>query len=392
MEMTKGTSRAKPNFMDESDIMTPKSYGSLDPTIAETKLLEGNALPDEATRALSDRFHELTKSDQVEWTVRYELIHKLGSGGQGEVFLGDRCGAYGATFRLAIKFFRPMNYANVEEYRREMSRQARVAMMLAGIQQDELLDIHNFVDFGGVDALTMEWVDGYDLRQLLTADTLDNVRKSVDRDRWNYINDVIVTKSKDGLRFKPGVAIAILRETLAGLAALHRVDIVHADVKPANIMIKRTGSSKLIDFGSAFHLLERPIRPSWTPRYAALEVLLGAAHTPASDLASAGYVLFELLSGRYPFADVETHQSMIQAKKRFPDDMEGLLPPEVATNNKLLTLLQGLTAPDPEDRFSSAEEADLLENGAADFQRELVKSDLSSEYQNEIRLWMEELK
>jgi serine/threonine-protein kinase len=58
----------------------------------------------------------------------------------------------------------------------------------------------------------------------------------------------------------------------------------------------------------------------------------------------------------------------------------------------LLALLRGLIAPDPANRFPNAESADLLDRGAATFQRELVKGNLSSEYENEIRLWLQEVK
>jgi eukaryotic-like serine/threonine-protein kinase len=54
--------------------------------------------------------------------------------------------------------------------------------------------------------------------------------------------------------------------------------------------------------------------------------------------------------------------------------------------------LRGLIAPDPANRFPNAEAADLLDYGAANFQRQLVKGDLSSEYENEIRLWLQEVK
>ena len=63
----------------------------------------------------------------------------------------------------------------------------------------------------------------------------------------------------------------------------------------------------------------------------------------------------------------------------------------MARNSTLLNLLAKLIAVKPEDRYASAEDADLSETGAAAFERELVKGDLSSEYQNEIRLWLAEL-
>ena len=103
-------------------------------------------------------------------------------------------------------------------------------------------------------------------------------------------------------RLKPGIAIAVMRECLAALAALHREGIVHSDLKPSNIMLKRTGNAKIVDIGSAFELNNLPGQRTCTPTYAAPEVLEGSECTPRSDLASLGYVLIEMLAGRQPFA------------------------------------------------------------------------------------------
>ena len=56
-----------------------------------------------------------------------------------------------------------------------------------------------------------------------------------------------------------------------------------------------------------------------------------------------------------------------------------------------MNFCRGLIAPDPMRRFPSAEAADLVKEGAASFHRQLIKGDLASEYDNEIRLWIEEL-
>lgn len=343
------------------------------------------------SRALQQQFESIVGSDDVRWSVRYRLIERLGSGSQGVVFLADRMGAHNISVPVALKVFSPQNHADSRVYRRDMERVAQVAMQLALIQQDHLLDMHNVMQCRGITVQVMEWVDGFDLRHLLQRETLRGVQSRLSPERWEYLTNVIITDGPTHSRLKPGVAIAVLRECLAALAAMHRHGIVHADIKPPNIMLKRTGNTKLIDFGYAFEIDDKDAPRACTPRYAAVEVLMGGKCSPVSDLASLGYCLVELLSGRMLFAGLERFQDLIVAKRELPDQLPNLLPSEIAGDDRMLALIRGLIAPNPADRFPNAEAADFLDHGAANFQRELVKGDLSSEYENEIRLWLQEV-
>ncbi len=82
---------------------------------------------------------------------------------------------------------------------------------------------------------------------------------------------------------------------------------------------------------------------------------------------------------------------MKRAKWEILDRLQEILPEEVVRNELLMGLITGLIAPDPDKRFPDAKAADLVERGAASFQRQLIKGDLASEYDNEIRVWLEEL-
>ena len=104
-----------------------------------------------------------------------------------------------------------------------------------------------------------------------------------------------------------------------------------------------------------------------------------------------GYVLIEMLSGRQPFATIKSYRELLEAKRKLPQRLHEILPVEVTCNELLMNFCRGLVAPDPMRRFPSAEAADLVKEGAAAFHRQLVKGDLASEYDNEIRLWLEEL-
>ena len=166
---------------------------------------------------------------------------------------------------------------------------------------------------------------------------------------------------------------------------------MHSDLKPSNIMLKRTGNAKMIDIGSAFELTNLPVQRTCTPAYAAPEVLEGGECTPRSDLASLGYVLIEMLAGKQPFAGLTTYRELLEAKRALPQRLAQILPQEVTCNELLMNFCRGLIAPDPVRRFPSAEAADMVKEGAASFHRQLIKGDLASEYENELRLWLEEL-
>ncbi len=343
--------------------------------------------PDELVRA----YRELVDQQRFHWTEHHRLIRRLGSGGQGVVYLSQRRGADGFTLPVAVKIFSPEGFPDARSYREAMTRIAQIGARVAQIQQDNLIDVHNFIDRRHVRLMEMEWIDGYDLKRLLTNDMLRRARQRVSQRRWEYLNNVIVTAGPQQPRLKPGIAIAVLRECLAALAALHREGIVHGDLKPSNIMLKRTGNAKVIDIGSAFDLEEMTRPRTFTPLYAAPELLEGADGTPRSDLCSLGYVLVEMLAGVSPFAPEMSLRELLEAKRRLVQRLPELLPQEVVCNDLLMHICRGFVAADPACRFPSAEAADLLDRGAASFQRQLVKGDLASEYENEIRLWLEEL-
>jgi serine/threonine-protein kinase len=364
-----------------------------------TTFLEGNATrtwggrsPEQTASQLCEQYRAILEDQRISWTEYHQLLRLLGSGGQGVVYLTERRGADDFTLPVALKIFSPEPYEDERAYDEAMGRMAQVAAKVAEIQQDNLLDVHNWVDRHRVRLMEMEWVDGFDLSRLLTQQMLDRLFQRVTARRWTYINQVIVTAGEQQPRVKPGIAIAIVRDCLAALAAIHRRGIVHGDLKPSNIMIKRTGNAKIVDIGSAFDVSDAPKRRTCTPTYAAPEVLEGDASTPRSDLASLGYVLVEMLSGCCPFAGLKNLRDLLEAKRFLAQRLPKLLPSEVVGCELLMSFCRGLIAPDPMRRFPSAEAADFVQNdGAAAFHRQLVKGDLSSEYDNEIRLWLEEL-
>jgi len=366
--------------------------------MATTTYLEGSATRTWGGHAavrcpdhLVGRYKRIVSEQRLSWTEHHRFIRLLGAGGQGVVFLSERRSTDGFTLPVALKIFSPERYEDERSYDDAMGRIATVSAHVAQIQQDNLLDVHNWVDRHRIRLMEMEWIDGFDLKELLTRKMLERIHYRVSNKRWRYINQVIVTEGPMQARVKPGVAIAIIRDCLAALAALHRHGIVHGDLKPSNIMLKRTGNAKIVDIGSAFEVEVPPPRRTCTPTYAAPEVLDGEQCTPRSDLASLGYVLVEMLAGQSPFAGLTSYGDLLEAKRFLAQRLARVLPEEVVCNELLMSFCRGLVAPDPTRRFPSAEAADLVKEGAASFHRQLIKGDLASEYDNEIRLWLEEL-
>jgi serine/threonine-protein kinase len=336
-------------------------------------------------------YDAIVEGKRHSWTTHLRLLRKLGAGGQGVVYLTERRGADKFTLPVALKVFSPERYATLQDYEEDMLRMAAVASKVARIQHEKLLQVENFLDHDQIRMMVMEWVEGFDLRRLLTPKMFGIVKQRVSEKRWNHINDVLVTSGPVQPRFKAGAAVAIVRDCLEALAAMHRNGIVHGDVKPGNVMLKRSGHAKLIDIGAAFEIDQPPSKRACTPVYAAIEVLEGKKNTPQSDLASLGYVTLELLAGRPLFPDVRGLGSLLKAKYSLINELHLILPEEVYCNDLLVSFCRGLINPETKKRFHSAEAADFLEEGAAAFHRQLIKNDLASQYENDIRIWVEEL-
>jgi eukaryotic-like serine/threonine-protein kinase len=341
---------------------------------------------------LVPQYQQILSEGRLNWTNHQQLLKLLGSGGQGVVFLTELRGTDDFTLPAALKIFSPERFDDVRSYDETMRRVARTSARVAQIQHDNLLHVYNFVDRHRIRMMVMEWIDGYDLARLLVRNMLERIRDRVSNRRWEYINQVIVTAGPTQPRMKAGVAVAIVRDCLNALAALHRHGIVHGDIKPSNIMLKRTGLTKIIDIGSAFELRDPPLVRTCTLAYAAPEVLESRETTARSDLCSVGYLLIELLAGRQPFAGISDIRELLEAKRSLSQRLHEILPEEVLRCELLCSFIRGMIAADPVRRFPSAEAADLLKEGAAAFHRQLVMGNLASEYDNDIRLWLEELK
>ena len=200
--------------------------------------------------------------------------------------------------------------------------------------------------------------------ELGDGDTLEDVfARNVARARLSG------TGALPGLRFDR--AWYYLQQVLGALAAGHALGIVHRDVKPSNILIRRDGIVKLTDYGIA-HLVhprrggERAPSPQelapGTGAYMSPEQVLGRPLDGRSDLYSAGIVLYEALSGRPPFLPTEKSEFALRM-----DQVESIPPPIRAFVPQASPLVEQLfmraLAKDPAARFGSAiEMGDMFRN------------------------------
>jgi hypothetical protein len=205
---------------------------------------------------------------------RHERFERIGIGGMGEVY---RARDLVLGRDVALKIMRP-EYVDGPEMVARFYREARAA---ARLRHPHIITIHAIGRWGDRHCFTMPLFGG----------------GSLDKHKGRYPED-------------PRAAVALVEKVARAVQAAHEAGIIHRDLKPANILLDDAGEPVVGDFGLAkfadqqVELTQTGARLG-TPSYMAPEQAAGhsAAATEASDVWSLGVILFELLTGRRPFAD-----------------------------------------------------------------------------------------
>ena len=345
---------------------------------------------DAGAKAAVAAYHQAAEEKSI---GGFRFLRLLGQGGQGKVFLCRCPGADGFSRVVALKLFSPEAYPTLDSYQEAMRRIARVATRVAYQSHNHVVDVQRFLKRGEIRIMLMERVEGFDLRRLLQSRMLERFRQRAPEEDWIKTNQIVVTAGPEQSRILPGAAVTIVRDCLEGLQTLHVMGVVHGDLRPANLMVQPDGSTKIIDLGSAVVQGETLRERVFTPAYAAPEVLESKDWTRRSDLASLGYVLLELLTGRRLFAAVQSIEQLLKEKLALPDKVRQLLPAPFSGSERLVKFCQRLIAPDPQHRFGSAEEADVdPDHGAYAFLQELARGKLDAVWKHDISLWLKHLR
>ncbi|MFZ0062928.1 MAG: protein kinase [Pyrinomonadaceae bacterium] len=267
----------------------------------------------------------------------YKIISPLGSGGMGEVFVAEDTKL---ARRVALKFL-PEMLTQDKTHLRRFEQEARA---VAALSHPNVCMIHEIVETGaGRHSIVMEYVDGVTLRERIAEG-----------------------------RMKVGEALDVAIQAASALSAAHTAGIVHRDIKPENIMIRRDGYVKILDFGLA-KLIERsdslvdsdaqtkmlvntsPGIVMGTVTYMSPEQARGLPVDARTDVWSLSVVLYEMLTGRQPFAGATPTDVIIAIAEREPAPLT-TLSPEAPT--QLERILKKGLAKDREQRYQTAQ--DLL--------------------------------
>src|SRR5213080_778773 len=270
---------------------------------------------------------------------RYEIRSKIGEGGMGEVYLAEDMQL---RRHVALKIL-PRQVASNKDRMRRFTQEAQAA---AALNHPHIAHIYEIGEADGLHFISMEFVDGLTLRQLVHDQHTDLTRL---------------------LRYLQNVA--------DGLAKAHASGIVHRDLKPDNIMVTRDGHAKVLDFGLA-KLIEpqqaigtrasgsSEVATALMPQHSTPGTVMGTVGYMSpeqaqgktneidqrSDIFSFGCILFEAVTGQKAFAGKDTVDSLNKIIREPFASIADLNPSAPAD---LQRIVRRCLAKDPEERYQT---------------------------------------
>lgn len=260
---------------------------------------------------------------------RYRIVRKLGAGGMGAVYEAVQ---EALNRKVALKVLLPA-YAQDPEAVARFHREAQAA---ASLGHANIVSVTDFGADNGVVFLVMEYLTGASLGQVLDHDKA----------------------------LAPGRAAWIASQMLSALSVAHQAGIVHRDIKPDNIYLTEVSGMpdvvKILDFGIARFTeqskdskLTHTGAVLGTPMYMSPEQARGRAVDVRTDVYAVGAILYEMLTGRLPFAAQNVHALLFAILEETPTPIRSLRP-EVVPG--LVSVVEQAMAKDLQARFQTAEQ------------------------------------
>lgn len=220
---------------------------------------------------------------------RYRLISQQGSGGMAVVYKAQdlRLGRI-----VAIKILRP-SLTTDPSFLQRFQQEAR---NVANLAHPNIVTLHDFGQDGNTYYMVMEFIDGQDLKKIIRSSAPFTVER----------------------------ALHIGIQICAGIGYAHRAGLVHADVKPQNILLTGNDSVKVTDFGiaQALSIVQNQEKQSvvWgSPHYFAPEQATGEPPNTSSDVYAIGIVIFEMLTGKLPYSGADQQElAMAHIREQVP--------------------------------------------------------------------------
>ena len=264
---------------------------------------------------------------------RYKIVSDLDKGGMATIYLAND--SYNNKL-VAIKVLNSEKRKNIVDRKRFISE----VNLTTSVNSKYVVKIIDYVFNNKIQYIVMQYIEGIVLKRRI-------------EERINFNSDETVNITKD---------------ILMGLQAIHKAGIVHRDIKSLNIMIQDSGEAKIIDFGISMNAKSEQLTKTnnviGSAHYLAPEIINGKTATPATDIYALGILMFEMLTGQYPY---KNDDYAIVANHHLNKPLPLIRKYNPNVRQSIINVIKKATAKKIDDRYKSATEMyDDLNNALSD--------------------------